>query len=120
MQTTSQKVKKTSRSKIDSLEHFKQEFAALLSRFDQEIANSAQYERVEMDGPSNDLINDLNRLKLHRSKLKDMLLSFENATAEEWVSIRPMARKVYEKAIEARSKINKEVARKKATAGIIR
>lgn len=110
MQTTKRIVSQTSRPKIDSLEHFKQEFLALYSQLDEDIAGAAQYERVQMNGPNNDLINNLNKLKIHRAKLKDMLMSFENASEEEWANIQPMAAEVYEEAQKARRQINRGVS----------
>ena len=110
MQTTKRIVAQTSRPKIDSLDHFKQEFLALYAQLDEDIASVAQYERIKMDGPNEAFISNLNKLKIHRAKLKEMLQAFDNATEEEWVNMQPMACEVYEAAQKARRQINPGVS----------
>ncbi len=111
MQSKHQSIHKTSRPEIDSLDQFQEEFTSLLENFDADIANLAQYERTEMHGPSVQLVERLNKLKLHRKKVKDMLaLAEAGLTENAWVLLRPQAQEVFEKALHVRRETSDEIA----------
>ena len=85
---------------IDSQEHFVQEYQTLLIKINQNITDLAQYQKVEMDKPSKGLTEKLNRLKLHRTKLRNFLLTYGEASEEAWIAARKEARNIFQKALE--------------------
>ena len=86
--------------KIDSQEHFVQEFETLVGKIDQNIANRGQYQRVENGNASNSLTEKLNRLKLHRTMLRNFLLTYKNTSEEEWIGAREKTQDVFKNAQE--------------------
>lgn len=85
---------------IDSKEHFLQEFETLLDKINQNITDLAQFQQVEMERPTIAVIEKLNRLKLHRSKLNNFLLSYSGAAEAEWIGARKEAQAIFKAAQE--------------------
>lgn len=102
-------MEKTSRSKIDTIDDFHQEFPALLKNIDANIHNLAQYERTEMEKPSVALVEKLNVLKIHSKKLRDMIGLYGEITEEEWETIRPEAQRIFQAAQDQYLKTNEDI-----------
>jgi hypothetical protein len=83
---------------IDSKEHFLQEFETLFEKINQNIIDLAQFQQVEMDKPSIAVIEKLNRLKLHRTKLNNFLLHHYHASEAEWIGVREEAKILFKAA----------------------
>lgn len=84
--------------KIDSQQHFVQEFETLLKKIEENIADLSQYQRIEMDDPSVALAEKLNRLKLARSQVRKYLITYGNASEATWIGVRNEAQEVFKNA----------------------
>lgn len=85
---------------IDSKEHFLQEFETLFEKINQNITDLAQFQQVEMEKPTITVIEKLNRLKLHRTKLNNFLLNHNQADEAEWIGVRKEAQAIFKAAQE--------------------
>lgn len=81
--------------KITSYASFRQEYRALLNKINEAIANLAQYQKVEGGRPDVSLTEQLNRLKLHRRKLEQMLNRYASHKPIHWFMMRDKVRKIY-------------------------
>ncbi len=100
--TSDIKVAQSSRSSIDSLENSKEEFKALVAKMDNLISDNSQQVRMSNDASSNGQIGLINKLKIHRRNLHEMLLEMEATPEETWGTIRPAAQKIFEEAAAAK------------------
>ena len=102
METTSElKVAKTSRPSIDSLPNSRQEFSAFIAKMDNMIGDNSQQVRISKDASDSDQIGLINKLKIHRKRLHDMLVQMEAVSEENWETIRLEAIKTYDEAATA-------------------
>lgn len=96
------KVAQSSRSTIDSLENAKEEFKALITKLDNLVGDNSQQVRISNDASNNGQIGEINRLKLHRRNLHEMLVKMESLPESSWENMRPTAQKIYEEAAAAK------------------
>ncbi|MBK8564999.1 MAG: hypothetical protein IPN76_17090 [Saprospiraceae bacterium] len=96
--TSDLKVAITSRAAIDSLSNSKEEFSTLISMMDKEIGDNSQQVRISNDASNTDQIGRINKLKIHRKMLQDMLAKMELMQEENWETLRPEAKETYEAA----------------------
>ncbi|MDX1477444.1 MAG: hypothetical protein R3301_07030 [Saprospiraceae bacterium] len=81
--------------RITSQESFVQEYTALLDAINKSIANLAQYQMIE-DGQRDTLVTEkINRLKLHRKKLEDLLAYYSRAPHHEWMYTKDKIKRVF-------------------------
>jgi len=100
--TNAMKVAKTSRSSIESLENSKEEFMAMIEKMDAEISDLSQAVRMEGNATSTGTIERVNKLKIHRLRLNEMLTAMQAADERTWVAMRQSAQLAYEEADTAR------------------
>ncbi len=100
--TNEPKVARTSRPSIGSLENSKKEFAAMIEKLDSEVRDLSQAVRMDGNAGHNSTIDRVNRLKLHRLRLNEMLTAMQAADEEAWERMRPSAQSAYEEAEAAR------------------
>lgn len=81
---------------IESKQEFLQEYTSLLNDIEENIMNLAQFTSENEKDP--DVVEEINRLKLHRKKLQDTLEDFQDASEVEWHKIRPKIRETFQKA----------------------
>lgn len=104
METTNAlKVAKTSRSSIESLENSKEEFIAMIEKMDAEISDLSQTIRATEGSTGNtDAIGRVNKLKIHRKRLDDLLAAMQAGDEHTWGTMRESAQLAYEAAMTAR------------------
>lgn len=86
--------------KITSYESFKQEYHVLLDRINDAISSLAQYQKINGGKPEIELAEKLNRLKLHRRKLEQMLEQHQDHKPVQWLVTRTSVRQIYRAALE--------------------
>jgi len=103
METSSDlKVAQSSRSAIDSLENSKKEFSALIQKLDKEVHDLSQGVRIAGTDVSMPSISRVNKLKLHRRQLQDLLEQMETMDGNAWEAFKPLAQAAYQDAAAAR------------------
>lgn len=100
--TSDMKVAQSSRPSIDSLENSKEEFKAIIAKFDNLIGDNSQQVRITNDASSNRQIGQINKLKIHRRQLQEMLMRMESLPEDAWETMRPAAQKIYEEAAKTK------------------
>jgi hypothetical protein len=98
---------------LESKEDFTAEYRSLILDLEDSIGNLEHYFKTQMEEPTVELTEDLNRLKLHRKKLLNMLTLYKNPSHAEWMKIRPEARSVFDAAMEAWQKKSAEISKSK-------
>ncbi|MBI1226731.1 MAG: hypothetical protein GC192_15965 [Bacteroidetes bacterium] len=98
------KIAKTSRSAIDSLANSKEEFNVIIAKLDKLIGDNSQQVRISNDISNASQVGLINKLKIHRKRLCDMLAEMEVIKEDAWEALRPEAAKVYEEAASAMKK----------------
>ncbi len=96
------KVAKTSRSAIDSLQNSKSEFQSVIQKMDTEITELSQEVRIQNGSATSSSINRINKLKLHRKRLGDMLAVMDQHGETAWEMLRPEAKQTFEEVLLAR------------------
>jgi prefoldin subunit 5 len=96
------KVAKTSRSAINSLQNSRSEFQSVIEKIDSEITELSQEVRTPNGSATNESINRINKLKLHRKRLNDMLAVMDEHGETAWEMLRPEAKRTFEEALLAR------------------
>ena len=96
--------------KIETKEDFVQEYQSLLGDINANIDNLAQYQKTSMESPTTELAEKLNRLKLHRKKLEDMLALYADVNESEWVTARPAAQEIFQAALHEWRQASKTLA----------
>ena len=82
--------------RISSQESFVQEYTALLEAVNKSIANLAQYQLLEEKRRDTRITERLNRLKLHRKKLEELLAVYSRAPHDEWLHARAKIKRVFQ------------------------
>ena len=93
------KVAKTSRAAIDSISNSKEEFSSLISKMDTGMSDNSQQVRIAKEDTNADQIGQINKLKIHRRRLHDMLMKMETMEDGTWELLRPEAIRIYEEAV---------------------
>ena len=92
------KVAKTSRATIESISNSKEEYSALISEIDKEMGDNSQLVRISKGASNANQVGEINKLKIHRMRLNDMLVKMELMKDDTWGLLRPKAQKIYEAA----------------------
>ncbi len=95
------KVANTSRPVIESLQDSRSEFQSMIEKMDTEIEGLSQEVRIETGGSPNSHINRINKLKVHRKRLSDLLTVMDDNGGTTWDLLRPEAQQVFEDALLA-------------------
>lgn len=101
---------------IDSKDSFVAEYRSLITDFNNSIGNLQQYQKNSRREPSKELIESLNRLKLHRKKLIDMLTLYTDVEQGKWVKVRPAAQDIFRSARQAWQRTGEMLSRPGASA----
>jgi hypothetical protein len=92
------KVAKTSRAAIDSISNSKEEFSALIAKIDTKVGDMSQLVRISKNAANSSEVGQINKLKIHRKRLNDMLMKMEIMQDRTWELLRPEAARIYEEA----------------------
>lgn len=83
---------------IESKQEFIQEYTSLLNDIEENIQHLSHYANIDDHKNAPELVEEINRLKLHRKKLQDALENFEETSEVEWLKVRPQIRHTFQKA----------------------
>ncbi len=94
------KAAEKSSSTMDSKENMLAELNSLYEKFEQRITERSSQNRNSSrpTDPDKTEVENFNRLKLHRTKVKGMHNQLIDARDQEWLNIRDKARKLVEEA----------------------
>ena len=75
-------------------------FESLQDQFDTKILEVGQYERKQQESPKTKTTNYLNKLKLERAKIKQILVEMETMTEAEILAVKETYNEDYKAAIK--------------------